>query len=432
MLISVLVLLGIFFVLIMLGVPIAFSIALASVSTLLLSMPFDPAMTTMAQRLAGGLDSFTLLAIPFFVISGYLMGRGGIAKRLIEAAKALVGTLPGGLALVNTLSCMLFGSISGSAVAATSAIGTFMIPTMEKEGYDKNFSTAVTVTGSILGLLIPPSNVLIVYAVAAGSVSIAALFMAGYVPGILAGLALMIVAAGYAKKEGYPRSARIPMRAAAKKLLQAGPSIFMILIVVGGIIAGVFTATEASAIAVIYALVLSLIYKEINLKDLPEILLKSIETTAMVLLLIGVSTGMAWVLAYENIPQAISDGLLMISDNPIIILLLINVILLIVGAFLDITPAILIFTPIFLPVVMELGMTPVHFGIMLVLNLSIGLCTPPVGSVLFVGCAVAGTTIQKLIKPMLMLYTALIAALLLVTYVPFLSEGLPRAVGLIQ
>lgn len=432
MLVSVLILLGIFFILVMLGVPIAVSIALASVSTLMLSMSFDPAMTTMAQRLAGGLDSFTLLAIPFFVISGYLMGRGGIAKRLIEAAKALVGTLPGGLALVNTMSCMLFGSISGSAVAATSAIGTFMIPTMEKEGYDRSFSTAVTVTGSILGLLIPPSNVLIIYAVAAGSVSIAALFMAGYVPGILAGLALMIVAAGYAKREGYPRSARIPMRAAAKKLLQAGPSILMILIVVGGIIAGIFTATEASAIAVIYALALSMFYKEISVKDLPDILLKSIETTAMVLLLIGVSTGMAWVLAYENIPQAISDGLLMISDNPIIILLLINIILLVVGAFLDITPAILIFTPIFLPVVMELGMSPLHFGIMLVLNLSIGLCTPPVGSVLFVGCAVAGTTIQKLIRPLIMLYAALIVALLLVTYVPFLSEGLPRAVGLIQ
>lgn len=432
MLVSVLILLGIFFILVMLGVPIAVSIALASVSTLMLSMSFDPAMTTMAQRLAGGLDSFTLLAIPFFVISGYLMGRGGIAKRLIEAAKALVGTLPGGLALVNTMSCMLFGSISGSAVAATSAIGTFMIPTMEKEGYDRSFSTAVTVTGSILGLLIPPSNVLIIYAVAAGSVSIAALFMAGYVPGILAGLALMIVAAGYAKREGYPRSARIPMRAAAKKLLQAGPSILMILIVVGGIIAGIFTATEASAIAVIYALALSMFYKEISVKDLPDILLKSIETTAMVLLLIGVSTGMAWVLAYENIPQAISDGLLMISDNPIIILLLINIILLVVGAFLDITPAILIFTPIFLPVVIELGMSPLHFGIMLVLNLSIGLCTPPVGSVLFVGCAVAGTTIQKLIRPLIMLYAALIVALLLVTYVPFLSEGLPRAVGLIQ
>jgi len=221
------------------------------------------------------------------------------------------------------------------------------------------------------------------------------------------------------------------MRDAAKKLFQAGPSIFMILIVVGGIIAGIFTATEASAIAVIYALVLSLIYKEIAIKDLPDILLKSIETTAMVLLLIGVSTGMAWVLAYENIPQAISDGLLMISDNPIIILLLINIVLLIVGAFLDITPAILIFTPIFLPVVMEMGMSPLHFGIMLVLNLSIGLCTPPVGSVLFVGCAVAGTTIQKLVKPLVMLYAALIVALLLVTYVPFLSEGLPRAVGLI-
>lgn len=432
MLISVLVLLGIFFILVMMGVPIAVSIALASVSTLMLTMPFDPAMTTMAQRLAGGLDSFTLLAIPFFVISGYLMGRGGIAKRLIEAAKTLVGTLPGGLALVNTLSCMLFGSISGSAVAATSAIGTFMIPTMEDEGYDKNFSTAVTVTGSILGLLIPPSNVLIVYAVAAGSVSIAALFMGGYLPGILAGAALMLVAAGYAKKEGYPRSARIPLRQAMKKLLHAGPSILMILIVVGGIIAGIFTATEASAIAVIYALVLSLVYREIRIKDLPEILLKSIETTAMVLLLIGVSTGMAWVLAYENIPQAISDGLLLISDNPFIILLLINVILLVVGAFLDITPAILIFTPIFLPVVMELGMSPLHFGIMLVLNLSIGLCTPPVGSVLFVGCAVAGTSIQKLIRPLIMLYAALIVALLLVTYVPFLSEGLPRAVGLIN
>ena len=432
MLLTIAVLLGIFFILVMLGVPIAVSIALASVSTLMLSMSFDPAVTTMAQRLAGGLDSFTLLAIPFFVISGYLMGRGGIAKRLIEAAKAIVGTLPGGLALVNTLSCMLFGSISGSAVAATSAIGTFMIPTMEREGYDKNFSTAVTVTGSILGLLIPPSNVLIVYAVAAGSVSIAALFMGGYLPGILGGIALMIVAAGYAKKEGYPRSARIPFRAAMRKMAEAGPSIAMIFIVVGGIIAGIFTATEASAIAVIYALVLSLFYGEIKLGELPEILLKSIETTAMVLLLIGVSTGMAWLLAYENIPQAISDGLLTISDNPIIILLLINLILLVVGAFLDITPAILIFTPIFLPVAMEMGMTPLHFGIMLVLNLSIGLCTPPVGSVLFVGCAVAGTTIQKLIRPLLMLYAALIVSLLLVTFVPFLSEGLPRAVGLIQ
>lgn len=431
MLLTVCVLLGVFFVLVMLGVPIAVSIGLATVSTLLITLPAGPAVTTMAQRLSSGLDSFTLLAIPFFVISGYLMGRGGIARRLIEAAKALVGTLPGGLALVNTISCMLFGSISGSAVAATSAIGTFMIPTMEDEGYDREFSTAVTVTGSILGLLIPPSNVLIVYAVAAGSVSIAALFMAGYVPGLLSGALLMLVAAIYSHRKGYPRSDRIPFRTAMKKLAQAGPSIAMVFIVVGGIIAGIFTATEASAIAVIYALVLSLIYREIKIPDLPTILLKSIETTAMVLLLIGVSTGMAWVLAYGNIPQAISEGLLSISDNPFVLLLLINIILLVVGAFLDITPAILIFTPIFLPVAMQLGMSPLHFGIMLVLNLSIGLCTPPVGSVLFVGCAVGDTSIQKLIRPLLLLYIALIGALLLVTYIPVLSEGLPRAAGLI-
>lgn len=431
MLLTVCVLLGVFFVLVMLGVPIAVSIGLATVSTLLITLPAGPAVTTMAQRLAGGLDSFTLLAIPFFVISGYLMGRGGIARRLIEAAKAIVGTLPGGLALVNTISCMLFGSISGSAVAATSAIGTFMIPTMEDEGYEREFSTAVTITGSILGLLIPPSNVLIVYAVASGTVSIAALFMAGYVPGLMAGALLMLVAAIYSHRKGYPRSDRIPMRAALKKLAQAGPSIAMVLIVVGGIIAGIFTATEASAIAVIYALILSLIYREIRIPDLPAILLKSIETTAMVLLLIGVSTGMAWLLAYGNIPQAISNGLLSISDNPFVLLLLINIILLVVGAFLDITPAILIFTPIFLPVAMTLGMSPLHFGIMLVLNLSIGLCTPPVGSVLFVGCAVGDTSIQKLIRPLLLLYIALIGALLLVTYIPVLSEGLPRAFNLI-
>lgn len=430
MLIAIVILLTAFFALVLLGVPIAVSIALSSLATLLISMPMEPAVTTMAQRIAGGLDSFTLLSIPFFVMSGYLMGRGGIAERLIEAAKALIGTLPGGLALVNTLSCMLFGSISGSAVAATSAIGSFMIPKMEKEGYDRNFSTAVTVTGSILGLLIPPSNVLIVYAVAAGGVSIAALFMAGYVPGIIAGIALMLVASAYARKNKYPVSDRILLNEAAKKVLAAAPSIAMVIIVVGGIVAGVFTATEASAMAVLYALILTLLYGEVELGDLPEIFLKSIETTAIVMLLIGVSTGMAWVLAYENIPQGISQTMLSVSENPIILLLLINLVLLVVGAFMDITPAILIFTPIFLPVGLELGMSPIHFGIMLVLNLSIGLCTPPVGSVLFVGCAVANTTIQKLIRPLAMLYLALIVVLLLVTFIPLMSEGLPRFLDL--
>jgi tripartite ATP-independent transporter DctM subunit len=431
MLLTVLVLLGVFFTLIILGVPIAVCISLSSLITLMLSMPFEFATTTLAQRLAGGLDSFTLLSIPFFIMSGYLMGRGGIAERLIEAAKALMGTIPGGLALVNTLSCMLFGSISGSAVAATSAIGSFMIPKMEREGYDREFSTAVTVTGSILGLLIPPSNVLIVYAVAAGGVSIAALFMAGYVPGIIAGVALMMVAAAYSKKHNFPVSERIPLGVAIYKVLDAGPSIFMVVIVVVGIVAGLFTATEASAVAVIYGLALTLYYGEITVLDLPNIMLKSIETTAIVLLLIGVSSGMAWVLTYENIPQSISDFMLGISDNPVVILLMINIILLLIGIFLDITPAILIFTPIFLPIATDLGMSPIHFGIMLVLNLSIGLCTPPVGSVLFVGCAVAGTTIQRLIRPLKILYLALISVLLLVTFLPHLSESVPNALGLI-
>lgn len=430
MLLGTLILVVVFFALVMLDVPIAVSIGLASLASLLTSLPVGPAVTTTAQRLAGGLDSFTLLAIPFFVISGYLMGQGGIARRLVAAAKALIGTLPGGLALVNIVSCMLFGAISGSAIAATSAIGTFMIPQMEEEGYEREYSTAVTITGSVLGLLIPPSNVLIVYAVAAGGVSIAALFMAGYLPGLLCGLFLMIVAALYSLKKKHPTAEPVPMREALKAFGQAGPSIAMIFIVVGGIIVGIFTATEASAIAVIYALVLSMIYREVTWRDLPGIILKSVETTAMVLLLIGVSTAMAWVLAYGNIPALVSESLLSISDNPLVILLLINLILLFVGAFLDITPAILIFTPIFLPVAIDMGMSPLHFGIMLVLNLSIGVCTPPVGSVLFVGCAVGQTTIQQLIRPLIMLYLALLAGLLLVTYIPFLSEALPQMSGL--
>ena len=430
MLLGTLILVVVFFALVMLDVPIAVSIGLASLASLLTTLPVGPAVTTTAQRLAGGLDSFTLLAIPFFVLSGYLMGQGGIARRLVAAAKALIGTLPGGLALVNIVSCMLFGAISGSAIAATSAIGTFMIPQMEEEGYEREYSTAVTITGSVLGLLIPPSNVLIVYAVAAGGVSIAALFMAGYLPGLLCGLFLMIVAALYSLKKKHTTAPPVPLRDALKAFGQAGPSIAMIFIVVGGIIAGIFTATEASAIAVLYALILSMIYREVSWRDLPGIILKSVETTAMVLLLIGVSTAMAWVLAYGNIPALVSESLLSISDNPLVILLLINLILLFVGAFLDITPAILIFTPIFLPVAIDMGMSPLHFGIMLVLNLSIGVCTPPVGSVLFVGCAVGQTSIQQLIRPLLMLYLALLAGLLLVTYVPFLSEALPQMSGL--
>jgi tripartite ATP-independent transporter DctM subunit len=428
---SALILISVFFVLLLLNVPISFCIGLATLCTMLLSMDLLPAVTTLAQRMAGGLNSFALLAIPFFVLSGLLMGRGGIAKRLIEAAMALVGSLPGGLALVNVLSCMLFGAISGSAVAATSAIGSFMVPEMKKQGYDVNYSAAVTAAAATTGMLIPPSNIMIVYAIASGGVSIAALFVAGYLPGILLGMALMVVCAGYAKMKGYPLAARLPLSVTFQKMAAAIPSLMMIILVIGGIISGAFTATEAGAIAVVYSFVLAVcVYREVKVKELPAILLKSAETTAIVMALIATSAAMSWILSYENIPQTVSQGLLTLSENPLLILLLINIILLVVGAFMDMTPAVLIFTPIFLPVAVELGMSPLHFGIMMILNLSIGLVSPPVGSVLFVACAVAKTKLESLIKPLLPMYAAMFVVLMMVTYIPAISEFLPAFFGL--
>lgn len=425
------VLLFVFFILLILSVPISFSIGIATLVTMLMSMDLTPAVTTIAQRMAGGLDSFALLAIPFFVLSGMIMGRGGIAKRLIECAMALIGALPGGLALVNVVSCMLFGAISGSAVAATSAIGSFMLPEMKKKGYDPNFSAAVTAAAATTGMLIPPSNILIIYAIASGGVSIAALFMAGYLPGLLVGLALMVVCVIYAKRKGYPTEDRLPISMVLNKTLAALPSLFLIFIVIGGIIGGVFTATEAGAIAVIYSMLLSMVvYREVKVSEFPALLLKSAETTAIVLLLIGASTAMSWLLSFENIPQTFSQFLLDLSDNPIVILLLINLVLILVGAFLDMTPAVLIFTPIFLPVAMQLGMSPLQFGIMMVLNLSIGLCSPPVGAVLFVTCAIAKTKLENIIKPLIPLYFAMFVVLMLVTFVPWVSEAFPRWLGL--
>ena len=425
------VLLLVFFILLILSVPISFSIGIATLVTMLMSMDLAPAVTTIAQRMAGGLDSFALLAIPFFVLSGLIMGKGGIAKRLIECAMALIGALPGGLALVNVVSCMLFGAISGSAVAATSAIGSFMLPEMKKKGYDPNFSAAVTAAAATTGMLIPPSNILIIYAIASGGVSIAALFMAGYLPGILVGISLMVVCMIYAKRKGYPTEDRLPLGLVAKKCLAAIPSLFLIFLVIGGIIGGIFTATEAGAIAVFYSMFLSMgVYREVKFSEFPSLLLKSAETTAIVLLLIAASTAMSWLLSFENIPQTFSNFLLALSDNPIIILLLINIVLIVVGAFLDMTPAVLIFTPIFLPVAMQLGMSPLQFGIMMVLNLSIGLCSPPVGAVLFVTCAIAKTKLENIIKPLIPLYFAMFVVLMLVTYVPWVSEAFPRWLGL--
>lgn len=431
--ISILVLLLTFVVLLALHVPISISIGMATLLTMLFTIDLQPALITIAQRMASGINSFALLAIPFFILSGILMGRGGIAHRLIEFAKVFFGMLPGGLAFVNIISCTLFGAISGSAVAATSAIGGFMVPAMKKEGYDKDFSAAVTVTSSTTGLLIPPSNILIVYSLASGGVSIAALFIAGYLPGILLMLGLMMACGIYAKAKGYPVGERMSLRQALHKTLDAIPSLLLIIIVIGGIIGGYVTATEASVIAVLYSLLLSVVfYREVKIKELPNILIKSVETTAIVMLLIGTSSAMSWILSYENIPQSISEGLIALSDNPLVILLIINLVLLVVGIFMDMTPAVLIFTPIFLPVAMELGMSPLHFGIMMVLNLCIGLCTPPVGSVLFVGCGIAKTTIAKMVKPLLPMYFAMFVVLMLVTYIPWISEALPRYFGLIN
>lgn len=426
---EILILVVSFLILLALGTPIAVSIGLSSMFTLLVGLPTMPALTTMAQRMATGLDSFALLAIPFFILSGQLMNRGGIARRLIDFAKVLVGGLPGGLAFVNIVACMLFGAISGSAAAAASAIGGFMSPRMEKEGYDKSYGAAVNIASSTTGLLIPPSNILIVYSLASGGVSIAALFLAGYVPGFLLGLALMIVSAVIAVTKKYKTGEWVGFMEGFKKLIDALPSLALLIIVIGGIVAGIFTATEASAIAVLYTLVLAAIYKEISLKEIPVVFLETVKMTSIIMLLIGTSMGMSWVMAFENIPQEVSSLLINLSDNPIVILLIINLLLLFVGTFMDMTPAVLIFTPIFLPVVTSIGIDPIHFGIIMVMNLCVGLCTPPVGSVLFVGCSVAGISIRKVIKPLVPMFMAMIVVLMLITYWPVLTMWLPQVFG---
>jgi len=418
-----------FLIFLSLGVPVAYGLGLSAGLTLLVSVDSLATFTALAQRMATGLDSFTLLAIPFFILAGQLMNRGGIAIRLIAFAKVMVGRFPGGLAFVNIVANMLFGAISGSAGASASAIGGFMTPIMEKEGYDKPFSAAVNITSATTGLIIPPSNILIVYSLASGGVSIAALFIAGYIPGILIGVALMVVAGYHARKLRLKVAERVRLKYALLKFLDALPSLFLLVIVIGGIIAGLFTATEASVIAVLYTLILSFIYGELKFRDLPGIFLRSIETVSIVMLLIATSIALSWVLSFENIPQTISAALLSISNNKFILFLIINLVLLFVGVFMDMTPAVLIFTPIFLPVVMKFGVDPIHFGIVMIMNLCVGLCTPPVGAVLFIGCSVANVSIEKVIRPLLPFFAAMIIALLLVTYFPILSLWLPGLFG---
>ena len=430
-LITILILFISFFGLLAYGVPVAYSIGISTTIAILINITTLPAITTVAQRMTTGIDSFALLAIPFFVLAGELMNSGGIANRLINFAKSMVGSLPGGLAYVNVLAAMLFGAISGSAVAAASAIGSVMTDRMEREGISRSLSASINITSSTTGLLIPPSNVLIVYALASGgAASVAALFLAGYMPGILIGIGLMGMASVMTRKEDIQRGERISLKQLWVDFRKAFFSLLMLVVIVGGIVKGVFTATEAAAVAVFYALILGFSYRTINVKNLPDILLRSAKTTAVVMFLICTSMAMSWLFSFESIPQLMTGFLLDKVSSPFLIFVLINITLLIVGTFMDITPAVLIFTPIFLPVVTELGMDPVHFGIIMVLNLCIGLCTPPVGTILFVGSGVAKISVTKVIKPLLPFLGVMIAILFLITFFEDISLFLPSLFGL--
>ncbi len=419
-----------FLFLLLINVPIAFSIGISTLLTVLAIGSFSP-FQSVAHSISTGFDSFALLAIPFFILAGQLMGRGGIAKRLIDFANVMVGRFPGGLSYVNIMTCMLFGAISGSAVAAVSSVGGFMIPLMNKEGYHRDFNASVTITAATTGLLIPPSNVMIVYSLATGgAVSIAAIFLAGFLPGILMGLGLMVVSGLISVKNNYGKGVVFGFRESIIKFLVALPALFLVIIVLGGILAGFFTATEASAVAVIYALILSVfVYREVKIRELPEIFLNAGITTAVVMLLIGTSMAMSEVFAILGLPATINNLLLSITSNKILILLMINIILLFIGTFMDMTPAVLIFTPIFLPIVTSLAVYPIHFGIIMIMNLCIGICTPPVGSCLFVGCGIAETTITKILRHIMPFFLAMVIVLFIITYIPWISIIIPKLFG---
>jgi tripartite ATP-independent transporter DctM subunit len=414
------------------GVPIAVSIGLGSALAMLAFLDFEGAMMTSAQKMFSGANSFPLMAIPFFVLAGNIMNNGGIAMRLVNCSKVLAGRMPAPLAQTNVIANMLFGAISGSGAAAAAAIGGTIGPIQKKEGYDPNFAAAVNISTAPTGMLIPPSNTLIVYSTVAGSVSVSALFIAGYLPGILWGAACMVLVAILAKRQGLPATERVSFAVGLKTVIAAVPSLLLIVIVIGGILAGIFTATEGSAIAVCYSLVLSLVYRSLDLKKLKHILITTAETTVIILFMISVSMIMSFVMAYTKIPDNIASGLLGLTQNKFALLLIMNLVLLVIGMAMDPTPAILIFTPIFLPMCMRFGMDPVQFGIIITMNLCIGTITPPVGTILFTGCKVGGVTIESVFKPLLPFFAVTIITLLLTTYIPQVSLWLPRLLGLVQ
>lgn len=423
-----LLLLASFFLLLALSVPVSISLIVSSLITVSTMLPLDLGTFVACQKMVSGVDSFSLLAVPFFILTGVLMNTGGIAHRLINLAKVLVGRIPGGLAHTNIVGNTMFGALSGSAVAASIAVGGVMLPMEEEAGYDKKFAAAANVASAPTGLIIPPSGILIIYAVLSGS-SVVGMIMSGYVPGILWCLACMAVAYIIAKKNKYPTSERVPAKVLFQYFVDAIPSIFLIVIIIGGICSGIFTATESAAVAVVYTLFLAMIvYKSIKLSDLPGILRDACETTAVIMFLIAASAVMSFVLSFTGLPTAIGEALLSVSDNKYVILLLINLLLLVAGMFMDITPAVLIFAPIFLPVVTSFGMDPIHFGIMMVMNLGVGNITPPVGSSLFSGCQVSGIDMEDMIKPLMPFYAAIFIALMLVAYVPWFSMVIPNMV----
>ncbi|MBA3178001.1 TRAP transporter large permease [Salmonella enterica] len=424
-------LIAVFVVLLAMGAPIGICIVIASFSTMMLVLPFDISMFATAQKMFSSLDSFALLAVPFFVLSGVIMNSGGIAARLVNFAKLFTGKLPGSLSYTNIVGNMMFGAISGSAIAASTSIGGVMVPMSAREGYDRGFAAAVNIASAPTGMLIPPTTAFILYALASGGTSIAALFAGGLVAGVLWGVGCMLVTLVVAKRRNYRVFFTVQKGMALKVAIEAIPSLLLIVIIVGGIVQGIFTAIEASAIAVVYTLLLTMVfYRTLKIKDLPSILLQTVVMTGVIMFLLATSSAMSFSMSITNIPAALSDMILGISANKLVILLVITVFLLIIGAFMDIGPAILIFTPILLPIMAKLGVDPVHFGIIMIYNLAIGTITPPVGSGLYVGASVGKVKVEDVIKPLLPFYGAIIGVLLLITYIPEITLFLPRLLGI--
>ena len=429
---AALMLFGSFFVMLFAGVPISAGIGIASIITAIMSgMDGNIFALTAAQRCFSGCDSFSLLALPFFSLGGNVMNKGGIAKRLVRLARLLVGWVPGYLAATNVLANMFFGAVSGSSVAATSAMGSIMSPLELDEGYDPNYSAAVNICSAPTGILIPPSGPLILYSITAGGVSVAALFMGGYLTGALLGIAVAGLAIFLAVRKGYKASAVKEEDPAWKIVLEAVPSLLAVIIVMGGILTGIFTATEAGVVMCLYCTLLAIIYREMSIKTFYDLLADTMKSSATILFLIAASSIMSYVMSYSGIPAAISEGLMSVSNNRYMIILIMNVFLLVMGMFLDLTPAVLIFTPTFLTIATSVGMSPVHFGLMLIMNLGIGSVTPPVGSCLFVGCGVGRVKIEGVTKYIAPIFTAMVISLFLVSFIPAIPLLVPYLCGLV-